>query len=123
MNRKEKDEDYHDDENVKTRSSHMKTNVGYEPSITSITPKEFTTVDGKESDDTVITKTDEYDTSQLLTNNSRVNESCVDKDVIMTQDKDKDSTDQPSSQLLNQLNRIGELPKQYDDVVVQVSRM
>lgn len=123
MNRKEKDEDYHDDENVKTQSSQMKTNVEYEPSITSITPKELTSVDGKESDDTVITKTDEYDTSQLLTNNSRVNESCVDKDVIMTQDKDKDSTDQPSSQLLNQLNRIGELPKQYDDVVVQVSRM
>ena len=123
MNRKEKDEDYHDDENVKTQSSQMKTNVEYEPSITSITPKELTSVDGKESDDTVITKTDEYDTSRPLNNNSRVDESCVDKDVIMTQDKDKDSTDQPSSQLLNQLNRIGELPKQYDDVVVQVSRV
>lgn len=41
---------------------------------------------------------------------------------MMSREETKDSiTNKPSPELLNQLNRIGELPKQYDDVAVQVS--
>lgn len=39
---------------------------------------------------------------------------------VISREDTKDSITQPSPEFLDQLNRIGELPKQYDDVAVQV---
>ena len=39
---------------------------------------------------------------------------------VISREDTKDSITQPSPEFLNKLNRIGELPKQYDDVAVQV---
>lgn len=47
----------------------------------------------------------------------------LDRDLngnVLSREDTKESITQPSPEFLNQLNRIGELPKQYDDVAVQV---
>ena len=45
----------------------------------------------------------------------------INSNSISREEDTKDTISQPSPEFLNQLNRIGELPKQYDDVAVQVS--
>ena len=39
---------------------------------------------------------------------------------VLSRENTNDSITEPSPEFLNQLNRIGDLPKQYDDVAVQV---
>ena len=39
---------------------------------------------------------------------------------VISRENTLESVTQPSPEFLSQLNRIGELPKQYDDVAVQV---
>lgn len=45
----------------------------------------------------------------------------INSNSISREEDTEDTISQPSPEFLNQLNRIGELPKQYDDVAVQVS--
>ncbi|XP_028402511.1 uncharacterized protein LOC114525384 [Dendronephthya gigantea] len=96
--------------------------VDHEPPTTAMSPKEDTKHTGENPDESKPFVAKEASLSSKENSLSEISLN-LDENMI-SQEETKDSiTNKPSPELLNQLNRIGELPKQYDDVAVQVSMM
>ncbi|XP_028417053.1 uncharacterized protein LOC114541315 isoform X2 [Dendronephthya gigantea] len=97
--------------------------VDHEPPTTAMSPKEDTKHTGENPDESKPFVAKEAPLSSKENSLSEISLNLDENMISQEETKDAITTDKPSPELLNQLNRIGELPKQYDDVAVQVSMM